>query len=121
MTPAQHPEASPRRTLGRGRNHASLGPGTNKEPFEMKEGQGVKLTKLIASYVFVAYMAVGGVLGSMLYASIPAMNVLGWGYYALTWPAFVCHGTKVCSGAPYVPSWSFTFPTAGRAALEQPQ
>jgi hypothetical protein len=32
--PAQHPEASPRRTLGRGRNHASLGPGTNKEPLK---------------------------------------------------------------------------------------
>lgn len=61
------------------------------------------------SYFAVAYLAVGLVLGSMLFAAIPAMNVLGWGYYALTWPAFVCHGTKVCKGAPPVPAWSFTF------------
>lgn len=65
--------------------------------------------KKVLSYFAVAYLAVGLVLGSLLFASIPAMNVFGWGYYALTWPAFVCHGTKVCKWSPYIPAWSFTF------------
>ena len=57
---------------------------------------------------------VGMVLGGMLYAARPAMNALGWAYYTLTWPAFVCHGTRVCKGAPPVPAWAFTFKEEAR-------
>lgn len=76
-----------------------------------------KLTKPMraARYFVVGYLSIGIALGSLLFATIPAMNVFGWGFYALTWPAFVCHGTKVCKGdgSYLVPDWAFTFrPTA---------
>lgn len=68
-----------------------------------------KITKTITTHAIVGYLSAGVAIGSLMFASIPAMNVLGWGYYAVTWPVFICHGTKVCKGETYVPSWVFTF------------
>lgn len=69
-----------------------------------------KLAKTILTHAAVAYLAVGVALGSLLWASIPAVNVAGWTYYTATWPVFICYGTKVCTGTPYIPNWVFTFP-----------
>lgn len=74
----------------------------------------MSLAKHIATYAALLYLGIGIAFGSLIYATIPAVNVLGWGWYALTWPSFVCHGTKVCAGSPYVPDWSFTFKVAGQ-------
>lgn len=71
----------------------------------------MRLATIIATYAAIAYLSAGAALGSLLYFSIPAMNVLGWGFYAVTWPVFVCEGTKACKGDAswLVPSWAFTF------------
>jgi hypothetical protein len=68
----------------------------------------MRLMKRLATYAAVAYLGAGVAMGSLLYYSMPAMNVMGWGYYAVTWPWFVCAGTKHCKSA-YVPPWAFTF------------
>lgn len=67
------------------------------------------LLKKIASYMVVAYLSAGVAMGSLLWISIPAMNGLGWAYYTLTWPIFVCNGMKACGTEPYIPKWVFTF------------
>jgi len=70
----------------------------------------MNLIRKILVHVAAVYMSVGVVQGALLYYSIPAMNVLGWAYYAVTWPEFVCYGAKVCHGDPWVPRWAFTPP-----------
>lgn len=67
-----------------------------------------KILRIALSHFVACYAAVGVVLGSLIYASIPAVNVLGWGYYAVTWPGFVCLGAQVCRDAPPIPRWAFT-------------
>ncbi len=66
--------------------------------------------RTIAACMASAYIATGAVLGSLMYYSVPALNAAGWAYYAVTWPIFICYGTKTCKGTPYIPRWVFTFP-----------
>jgi hypothetical protein len=64
--------------------------------------------KRVLIYGGVIYLWIGLILGSAMAFAIPAMNPLGVGYYALTWPAFVASGT-LDTPAPPVPAWAFTF------------
>jgi hypothetical protein len=56
----------------------------------------------------IIYLIVGLTMGFVMQHYLPAMNTLGVGFYALTWPAELIDGTfhtKLVT----IPDWVFTF------------
>ncbi len=67
------------------------------------------MAKRILGWVVAGYLLIGLVLGLVVSVAIPAVNVLGVGYYALTWPLHVAHGSGLTEWQPPIPDWVFSF------------
>lgn len=57
------------------------------------------------SMVIAAYLAVGMIFASALTSAIPAINVAGATYIALSWPVWL----KASPVRLPIPTWAFTF------------
>lgn len=63
------------------------------------------MRQIIAGIAATTYLLVGAVFGAAMMQAIPATNLAGAAYIAVTWPAWL-------KGSPIklpVPSWAFTF------------
>lgn len=65
----------------------------------------MKVKIAIATALGAAYLAIGSWFGYALYISMPALNLAGAAYIAVTWPAQL----KVSPVHPPIGAWMFTF------------
>ena len=58
----------------------------------------------------VTYLILGTYLGVGMARMIPAINLAGTAFYAVTWPAFIA-SAAYGAPAPPIPAWAFTHTT----------
>lgn len=59
-------------------------------------------------WAIIAYLVIGFVTASLMHAAIPAINAIGFTYYAATWPVWIIESVFDLDFMP-IPHWMFSF------------